>query len=120
MWLLPVYKPADKPDRNAGPKSEATGSARTLKLIGVFSTMAQKSKKQARKTPAARPAPETAAKTPLTYTASPPVVTPGSQSRSYSADFNPDYSDTIKDLKRIGLLAGTFFTILIILSFFLT
>jgi hypothetical protein len=36
-----------------------------------------------------------------------------------STDFNPDYSDTIKDLKRIGMLAGTFVTILVILSFFL-
>ncbi len=33
--------------------------------------------------------------------------------------FNPDYSYVIKDLKRIGLLAGTFIAILIILSFFL-
>jgi hypothetical protein len=36
-----------------------------------------------------------------------------------SSEFNPDYSDTIKDLKRIGTLAGTFVTILVILSFFL-
>lgn len=36
-----------------------------------------------------------------------------------STEFNPDYSDTIKDLKRIGALAGTFVTILVILSFFL-
>jgi hypothetical protein len=36
-----------------------------------------------------------------------------------SAEFNPDYSYVIKDLKRIGTLAGTFFVILIILSFFL-
>ena len=34
-------------------------------------------------------------------------------------DFNPDYSQTIKDLKRIGILAGSFFIILITLSFFL-
>jgi hypothetical protein len=34
-------------------------------------------------------------------------------------EFNPDYSQTIKDLKRIGILAGTFFTILVTLSFFL-
>ncbi len=34
-------------------------------------------------------------------------------------DFNPDYSQTIKDLKRIGVLAGTFFAILVALSFFL-
>lgn len=36
-----------------------------------------------------------------------------------STEFNPDYSDTIKDLKRIGTLAGTFVTILVILSLFL-
>ena len=34
-------------------------------------------------------------------------------------EFNPDYSDVIKDLKRIGTLAGTFFIILIILAFVL-
>lgn len=34
-------------------------------------------------------------------------------------EFNPDYSDVIKDLKRIGVLAGTFFIILIALSFIL-
>lgn len=34
-------------------------------------------------------------------------------------DFNPDYSYVIKDLRRIGALAGTFLLILIILSFFL-
>ena len=33
--------------------------------------------------------------------------------------FNPDYTETIKDLKRIGILAGTFFIILLGLSFFL-
>jgi len=35
------------------------------------------------------------------------------------ADFNPDYSSVIKDLKRIGILAGSFFTVLVVLSFFL-
>ena len=39
--------------------------------------------------------------------------------RSTEFEFNPNYSATIKDLKRIGILAGTFFTILIALSFFL-
>jgi len=34
-------------------------------------------------------------------------------------DFNPDYSYVIKDLKRIGILAGTFFIILVVLSFIL-
>jgi hypothetical protein len=34
-------------------------------------------------------------------------------------EFNPDYSNTRKDLRRIGILAGTFFVLLIVLSFFL-
>ncbi len=33
--------------------------------------------------------------------------------------FNPDYSPVIRDLKRIGLLAGSFITILVVLSFIL-
>jgi hypothetical protein len=32
-------------------------------------------------------------------------------------DFNPDYSHVISDLKRIGILAGSFFAVLIVLSF---
>lgn len=39
--------------------------------------------------------------------------------RSFSAEFNPDYSFVKQDLKRIGTLAGTFFIILVVLSFFL-
>jgi hypothetical protein len=35
------------------------------------------------------------------------------------AEFTPDYSNTKKDLARIGILAGTFFVALIVLSFFL-
>jgi hypothetical protein len=35
------------------------------------------------------------------------------------SEFKPDYTPVIKDLKRIGVLAGSFFTLLIILSFFL-
>ena len=42
-----------------------------------------------------------------------------SSARSADKEFNPDYSYVIKDLKRIGLLAGVFFSALIILSFFL-
>jgi len=34
-------------------------------------------------------------------------------------EFQPDYSYVIKDLKRIGILAGSFVAILIVLSFFL-
>jgi hypothetical protein len=33
--------------------------------------------------------------------------------------FNPDYSYVVKDLQRIGALAGSFIVILIVLSFFL-
>lgn len=32
-------------------------------------------------------------------------------------EFNPDYSYVVKDLKRIGTLAGIFFVVLIALSF---
>lgn len=35
------------------------------------------------------------------------------------AEFNPDYSHVRSDLKRIGILAGSFITILVALSFFL-
>ena len=34
-------------------------------------------------------------------------------------EFNPDYSNVKKDLARIGILAGTFFGGLIVLSFFI-
>ena len=43
----------------------------------------------------------------------------GAGRKSGEMDFSPDYSQTIMDLKRIGVLASTFFVILIILSFFL-
>jgi hypothetical protein len=33
-------------------------------------------------------------------------------------EFNPDYSTVKRDLKRIGILAGSFITVLVILSFF--
>jgi hypothetical protein len=53
----------------------------------------------------------------------PGVSTPGMMtSRSQINNppaFNPDYSYVIKDLRRIGLLVGTFVSILVILSFFL-
>jgi hypothetical protein len=34
-------------------------------------------------------------------------------------EFNPDYTYVKRDLSRIGILAGAFFGILIVLSFFL-
>jgi len=39
--------------------------------------------------------------------------------RSGVGEFKPDYSYVISDLKRIGILAGSFFVILVVLSFFL-
>ena len=45
------------------------------------------------------------------------VTRTASSSRVTEREFNPDYSYVIKDLKRIGVLAGTFFVILIVLSF---
>jgi len=44
-------------------------------------------------------------------------VTTSSPSRT--TDFNPDYTHVKRDLRRIGVLAGSFFGILIVLSFFL-
>lgn len=39
--------------------------------------------------------------------------------RRTGAEFNPDYGHIVRDLKRIGILAGTFITVLIVLSFIL-
>ncbi len=40
--------------------------------------------------------------------------------RAYSgSDFNPDYGDILKDLKRIGTLAGIFLALMLVLSFFI-
>ena len=38
---------------------------------------------------------------------------------SAAEEFNPDYSQVKSDLKRIGVLAGSFFVLTIVLSFFL-
>jgi hypothetical protein len=35
------------------------------------------------------------------------------------SEFNPDYTDVIRDLRRIGMLAGSFIFILVALSFVL-
>ena len=42
-----------------------------------------------------------------------------SRSRLSSTEFNPDYTYVKQDLKRIAILAVTFISILIILTFFL-
>jgi hypothetical protein len=48
-------------------------------------------------------------------TSSAPVVNTPPQ----KFEFNPDYSMVKKDLTRIGILAGFFITVLVVLSFFL-
>lgn len=49
----------------------------------------------------------------------PAAAAPAKASRSAVAEFNPDYTYVKKDLAKIGIMAGTFITILVILSFFL-
>ncbi len=68
--------------------------------------MPKKIKRQTRKVSAVEPRPVAAASVSTT-------------SGVYEREFKPDYSQTIKDLKRIGMLAGSFFMVLIVLSFFL-
>ena len=74
------------------------------------------SKKQKRRVaPAVKPA---AASTVIAT----PSARVSSQARLRTAaifEFKPDYSYIFRDLKRIGILAGSFFAILVILSFFL-
>jgi len=36
--------------------------------------------------------------------------------RSNGSEFNPDYSDVRQDLRRIGLLAGSFILLLLVLA----
>jgi hypothetical protein len=67
--------------------------------------MAKKVRRQTRRTTTVAPV-------------SSPVIS-GNGSRTADREFNPDYSPVIKDLKRIGILAGTFFTVLIALAFIL-
>lgn len=80
--------------------------------------MSQKSrsKKQTRKSPAPRPV-ESLGSGPAAQPSQ--VAFTSSSARSFASEFNPDYSRTIKDLKRIGMLAGFFFALLIVLAFVL-
>jgi hypothetical protein len=56
--------------------------------------------------------------TPKTSAASGAVSTPKA-AFTRASEFNPDYTYVKKDLKRIGVLAGSFFVVLVVLSFFL-
>ncbi len=70
--------------------------------------MPKKIKRQTRKVSAAEPRSTASGSSSLT-----------NSSGLFEREFKPDYSQTIKDLKRIGILAGSFFMVLIVLSFFL-
>lgn len=52
-------------------------------------------------------------------TGSNPTTATSRTSSSSLPVFNPDYTYIIKDLRRIGMLAGSFIAILIVLSFIL-
>jgi hypothetical protein len=80
--------------------------------------MAQKSKKQARKAPRSTNLAEAAVAEKVSPVTSSTISAPGS-SRSFTTEFNPDYSQTIKDLKRIGILAGSFIGFLVVLALIL-
>jgi hypothetical protein len=47
------------------------------------------------------------------------TVSVTSSTASRNTEFNPDYTYIKRDLGRIGVLAGSFFAILIVLSFFI-
>ncbi len=82
--------------------------------------MAKKTKRKVSAVVTPAPAPEVME----VRTAEAPINTPSRSftrrtSSSTTVEFSPDYRYIIKDLKRIGALAGTFFVILIILAFIL-
>ncbi len=65
--------------------------------------MAKKNKRQTRRD--ATPTPEKSTADPLVG--------------SRPGGFNPDYHFVISDIRRVGILAGSFIVVLIVLSFFL-
>jgi hypothetical protein len=66
--------------------------------------MSKKSKRQTSVTPAA---------------VAPAPTFGGLQRKGETVEFNPDYTNVKRDLKRIGILAGSIFAVLIALSFFI-
>jgi hypothetical protein len=48
-----------------------------------------------------------------------PVTRTQARTRAAIFEFKPDYTYVFRDMKRIGILAGSFLVILVILSFFL-
>jgi len=49
----------------------------------------------------------------------PNTAAPSPNRPALSSEFNPDYTQTIQDLKKIGIMAVSFISILVVLSFFL-
>jgi len=47
------------------------------------------------------------------------TVSMASSANRTTTEFNPDYTYIKRDLGRIGVLAGSFFALLIVLSFFI-
>jgi hypothetical protein len=69
--------------------------------------MSKKSRRQVSAAPAA----------PVRIETTPKVSTPTPTRSTGLNEFKPDYSHVIRDLKQIGIMAGSFIVILIILSF---
>jgi hypothetical protein len=78
--------------------------------------MAKKQKRQVRSAVRTAPAGTTTAPAPVTVVDNKPIRR-GPVASTF--EFNPDYAPVIKDLKRIGILAGSFLIVLIALSFIL-
>jgi hypothetical protein len=55
----------------------------------------------------------------LAQSPQPTSVDSGTRVNKLPDNFNPDYTYVKQDLRKIGILAGIFITLLIILSFFL-
>lgn len=72
--------------------------------------MAKKNKRQSRKVSASAPAATMASGSALAGEVS---------TRSTYQDFSPDYTYVRKDLKRIGILAGSMFVFLVVMAFVL-
>jgi hypothetical protein len=71
--------------------------------------MSKKRKRQVRKSRPLKQETPVVEQAPVTF----------STSRTLKESFTPDYTYVIKDLRRIGILAGSFIAIYIILSFFI-
>ncbi len=56
---------------------------------------------------------------PAGYTSAASGTGTGTGRATYTQEFNPDYTYVRHDLRQIGIMAGSFFVILVVLSFFL-